>query len=57
MNYWLKCQPDNSRMTGQTDNLKTRVFLPSNWWDTTYIDSDDDYHKGCWNVSHCKQQS
>ena len=46
----LKCLPDDSRMSGQTDNLKTRVFLPS-------IDSDDDYHKGCWNVSHRKQQS
>ena len=25
--------------------------------DTTHFDYEDDYHKGCWNVSHYWQQS
>ena len=24
--------------------------------DTTHFDSEDDYSKGCWNISHCSQQ-
>ena len=28
-----------------------------NWSDTNHFDSEDDYHTGCRNVSHCQQQS
>ena len=31
-------------------------FNTFNWHDTTHFDSEDDYCKGCRNVSHCKQQ-
>ena len=32
------------------------LFNTINWHDTTLFDSEDDYHTGCQNVSHCKQQ-
>ena len=36
----------------QIDNLS---LIPST--DTAHFDSEDDYRSGCWNVSHCQQES
>ena len=37
-------------------NINTTDVIPLNWHDTTHFHSEDDYHTGCRNVSHCQQQ-
>ena len=42
-------------VTGNCDfNIKSDTI---NWRYTTHFDSEDDYRTGCWNVSHCHQES
>ena len=35
----------------------SQSLWPINRRDTTHFDSENVYHAGCWNISHCQQQS